>query len=172
MTEGHGEMRSLGLDIGGRRTGVAISDPQGMLATPLTVLDSQDEEALIDAILKLVAQYRAERVVVGLPRRLSGEIGQQAGKVTAFADRLLLRAREIGLDQLDMQLWDERLSTRAAERLKTEAGGKGHRLRSESKRGARHHSFRAKAEVDAIAAAFILQGYLDSLRNGWQCRDT
>ena len=166
LDNGNGEMRSLGLDIGGRRTGVAMSDPQGMLATPLTVLDSQDEDALIDAILKLVEQYRVERLVVGLPRRLSGEIGRQASKVTAFADKLLLRAREIGLDQLDMQLWDERLSTQAAERLKTEAGGRRQKPRSGAKRGAKHYSFRAKAQVDAIAAAFILQGYLDSLRNG------
>jgi len=159
-------MRSLGLDVGDRRTGVAISDPQGMLATPLSVLDSQDEDALIDAILKLVEQYRVERLVVGLPRCLSGEIGRQAGKVTTFADKLLLRAREIDLDQLDMQLWDERLSTWAAEQLKTEVGSKGQRPRSGAKRGAKHYSFRAKAQVDAIAAAFILQGYLDSLRNG------
>lgn len=165
-------MRSLGLDIGGRRTGVAVSDPQGMLATPVTVLDSRDEDALIDAILNLVQQYGAERIVVGLPRRLSGEMGRQAGKVTAFADKLLLQARQSRLGSLDIQLWDERLSTQAAERLATDSGGKGQRLRSTAKRGAKHHSFRAKAEVDAIAAAFILQGYLDSLRNGEQCRDT
>jgi len=155
-------MRSLGLDIGDKRTGVAVSDPQGILATPLTVLASEDENALINEILKLVEQYKAGCVVVGLPRRLNGELGKQANKVTAFADKLSWQAKQSSLNQLDVQLWDERLSTKAAERLKMGAGGKGNRLRSREKRGARSHSFSAKSEVDAIAAAFILQGFLDS----------
>jgi putative Holliday junction resolvase len=165
-------MRSLGLDVGEKRTGVAISDPQGILATPLTVLASEDEDALIDEILKLVEQHKAERIVVGLPRRLNGELGIQANKVSVFADKLSLRAKQSNLNQLDIQLWDERLSTKAAERLKTEAGGKGSKLRSRAKRGAKNHSFSAKAEVDAIAAALILQGFLDSLRDKEQCQDT
>jgi len=81
-------MRSLGLDIGDKRTGVAICDPQGILATPLTVLDSKDEDVLVDVILKLVEQYEVGCIVVGLPRRLNGELGKQASKVTAFADKL------------------------------------------------------------------------------------
>jgi len=157
-------MRSLGLDVGDKRTGVAISDPQGILATPLTVLVSKDEDALIDEILKLVEQYKAECVVVGLPRRLNGELGKQADKVTAFADKLSWRAKQSNLNQFDVQLWDERLSTKAAERLKAEAGGKGRKVRSRAKRGAKNHSFSVKAELDAIAAAFILQGFLDSHR--------
>jgi len=157
-------MRSLGLDIGGKRTGVAVSDPQGILATPLTVLASKDEDVLINEILKLVEQYKAERIVVGLPRRLNGELGTQANKVTAFTDKLTWQAKQSNLDQLDVQLWDERLSTKAAERLKTESGRKGNRVRSTTKRGTRSHSFSAKAEIDAIAAAFILQGFLDSHR--------
>lgn len=157
-------MRSLGLDVGDKRTGVAISDPQGILATPLTVLASKDEDALINEILKLVEQYKAECIVVGLPRRLNGELGKQANKVTAFADKLSWLAQQSNLNQLDVQLWDERLSTKAAERLKTEVYGQGGKPRSRAKRGARNHSFAAKAEVDAIAAAFILQGFLDRHR--------
>ena len=157
-------MRSLGLDVGDKRTGVAVSDPQGILATPLTVLASEDEDTLINEILKLVEQHKAERIVVGLPRRLNGELGKQASKVTAFADKLSWRAKRSNLNQLDIQLWDERLSTKAAERLKMGAGGKGSKLHSRAKRGARNHSFSAKAEIDAIAAAFILQGFLDSHR--------
>jgi putative Holliday junction resolvase len=157
-------MRSLGLDVGDKRTGVAISDPQGILATPLTVLASEDEEALINEILKLLEQYKAERIVVGLPRRLNGELGKQANKVTTFTDKLLWRAKRSNLNKLDVQLWDERFSTKAAERLKTEAGGKGSKLRSRAKRGAKNHSFSVKAGVDAMAAAFILQGFLDSHR--------
>jgi putative Holliday junction resolvase len=158
-------MRSLGIDVGDKRTGVAISDPQGILATPLTVLASRDEGTLINEILKLVEQYKAERIVVGLPRRLNGELGKQASKVTTFTDKLSWRAQQSNLNQLDVQLWDERFSTKAAERLKTEAYGQGSKLRSKGKRGAKHHSFSAKAEVDAMAAAFILQGFLDSHRS-------
>jgi putative Holliday junction resolvase len=157
-------MRSLGLDVGDRRTGVAISDPQGILATPLTVLASKDEDALINEIIKLVEQYKAEYIVVGLPRRLNGELGKQASKVTVFTDKLSWKAKQSNINKLDIQLWDERLSTKAAERLKMEAGGKGNKLRPGTKRGARDHSFSAKAGVDAIAAAFILQGFLDSHR--------
>ena len=170
--KGEGEMRSLGLDIGDKRTGVAICDPQGILATPLSVLDSKDEDVLVDVILKLVEQYKVERIVVGLPRRLNGELGKQASKVTTFTDKLSWQAKRSNFNQLDVQLWDERLSTKAAERLKTEAGGKGRRLRSRAKRGAKNYNFQPKAKVDAIAAAFILQGYLDSLRKEEQCRDT
>ena len=170
--KGESEMRSLGLDIGDKRTGVAICDPQGILATPLSVLDSEDEDILVDVILKLVEQYKVERIVVGLPRRLNGELGKQASKVTTFTDKLSWQAKRNNFNQLDVQLWDERFSTRAAERLKIEAGGKGRRLRSKTKRGAPNYNFQPKAKVDAIAAAFILQGYLDSLRKGEQCRDT
>ncbi len=155
-------MRSLGLDIGDKRTGVAISDPQGILATPLTVLTSKDEDALVDEILKLVEEYKAECVVVGLPRRLNGELGKQAGKVTTFTEKLSWRAKRNNLNQLDVQLWDERLSTKAAERLKMEDFGHGSKPRPRAKRGVKNHSLSIKAEVDAIAAAFILQGFLDS----------
>jgi putative Holliday junction resolvase len=157
-------MRSLGLDVGDKRTGVAISDPRGILATPLTVLASKDEDDLINEILKLVEQYKAERIVVGLPRRLNGELGKQAIKVTTFTDKLLWQAKQSNLNELDVQLWDERFSTKAAERLKTEADGQGSKLRSRAKRRAKTHSFSVKAEVDAIAAAFVLQGFLDSHR--------
>jgi putative Holliday junction resolvase len=163
-------MRSLGLDVGDKRTGVAISDPQGILATPLTVLASKDEDAVIDEILKLVEQYEAGRIVVGLPRRLSGELGEQASKVTAFTEKLTLRAKRSNLNQLDVQMWDERLSTKAAERLMMEAGGKGGKLRSRAKRKTKNHNSSARVSVDAVAAAFILQGFLDSLRDKEPCQ--
>jgi putative pre-16S rRNA nuclease len=156
-------MRALGLDVGDRRTGVAMSDPQGILATPLTVLVSKDDAVLIDAVLRLVEQHKAERLVIGLPRHLTGELGKQAGKVASLVDKLSSVARERGFGQLDIQLWDERLSTKAAERLKTGAGG-AMRPRTRAKRGTKVHSSCAKAGVDAIAAAFILQGFLDRYR--------
>ncbi|MGQ9545866.1 MAG: Holliday junction resolvase RuvX [Dehalococcoidia bacterium] len=163
---GRGEMRSLGLDIGGKRTGVAISDPQGILATPLTVLISEHEDVLIDEILKLAEQYNAERIVVGLPCRLNGEVGWQAAKVTALADKLSWRAKRSRFSQLDVQLWDERLSTKAAERLKAESNSRKNKLRSRAKKGTKNRGSWIKAEIDAIAAAVILQGFLDSQQRG------
>lgn len=157
-------MRSLGLDIGDKRTGVAISDPGGILATPLTVLTAEDEDVLIDEVLKLAERYEAGRIVIGLPCRLDGGQGAQAGKATAFADSLSGRARRSHLSQLDIQLWDERLSTRAAQRVKMEAAGRGSKLSSRGGRGGRRRHSSVKAEVDAIAAAIILQGFLDSRR--------
>jgi putative Holliday junction resolvase len=154
-------MRSLGLDIGDKRTGVAVSDALGILASPLTVIASEDENDLINGILKLVGQYKADCIVVGLPRRLNGELGKQANKVTAFAEKLSWQAKQSDLNQLDVHLWDERLSTKAAQRLKIKGGGK-RKIQSRAKREAGNHSFTAKSEVDAIAAAFILQGFLDS----------
>jgi len=168
-------VRSLGLDVGDRRTGVAISDAEGMLATPLTVLESPNEDALIDSVLGLVGQHRVERIVVGLPRHMDGQLGRQAGKVNAFVERLRLKASEKSLDghliAFDIQMWDERLSTQTAERLRTEARSKGQKLRSATKKGARHHSFRARSGIDAIAAALILQGYLDSLKESEEWPD-
>lgn len=155
-------MRCLGLDVGDRRTGVAVSDPGGILATPLTVLDSTDENALISEILEIVNQYKAKRIVVGLPRTLNGDLGKQANKVTALADKLSWQAKQNSLNELDVQLWDERLSTKAAERLKLEASEKGNKLRSRAKRGTKSQKFPNKSKIDAIAAAFILQGFLDS----------
>jgi putative holliday junction resolvase len=157
-------MRSLGLDIGGERTGVAISDPEGILARPLTVLASKDEDALINEILKLAEEHKAGHIVIGLPRRLNGEVGRQASKVTAFSEKLSWRAKEGNLRELDIQLWDERLSTKAAERLRMDAGGKGSRFRPGTKQRSSKRGFSAKAGIDSIAAAFILQGFLDSRR--------
>jgi len=117
-----------------------------------------------------------ECVVVGLPRHMDGEMGSQALKATAFADKLRLRADVMSGQgdhgQLGIELWDERLSTQVAERLRAEADNKGQKLRPGARRGARHHSFRARAAIDAIAAALILQGYLDSLRDEGQWRIT
>jgi len=139
-------MRSLGLDVGDKRTGVAISDPQGLVAVPLTVI-AKGEDMAIDDIIELVEQHRIERIVLGLPRSLNGSLGQQADKVAAFAEKLSLRARQCNLRQLDIQLWDERFSTVVADRLMAEVG---------TKRNKR------KQHRDAIAATFILQGFLDS----------
>jgi putative Holliday junction resolvase len=136
-------MRTLGLDVGDRRIGVAISDQEEILASPLAIITREDDEKAIADIIKLVDLHNAERIVVGMPYSLDGSIGIQANKVMDFAERL---SKHTGAS---MEMWDERLSTVAVERLLREAGSK-----------------KAKKRVrrDDAAAAFILQGYLDSLK--------
>ena len=136
-------MRTLGLDIGDKRIGVAISDPEEILASPLATITREDDKKAIDDIIKLVDQNDVERIVVGLPYSLDGSIGGQANKVMDFAERLSQYTRA------SMEIWDERLSTVAVERLLREAGKKKAKKRERR---------------DAAAAAFILQGYLDSLK--------
>ena len=135
-------MRSLGLDIGDRRIGVALSDPDGILASPLTIIDRRDESLDIEAIIDIIQSQDVERVIVGLPHSLDGSLGEQAEKVRAFTQKLASRI------QVPLEYRDERLTTVMAERL-GRAGGK------KAKR---------KARYDAQAAALILQGYLDEGR--------
>jgi putative Holliday junction resolvase len=136
-------MRILGLDVGDSRIGVAISDPVEIIATPLTVITRDDDNAALSAIMQLVGQYDVKRIVVGLPYSLDGSLGRQASKVKDFVDKLSQNT------SAGIELWDERLSTVAVERLLRGAGNKKARERS---------------RLDAAAAAFILQGYLDSLK--------
>ena len=144
-------MRSLGLDIGDRKTGVAISDPDGVLATPLTVIERRNQEDVIADIIKLVEQYKVECIVVGLPYSLDGHLTQQAMKVKDFTEKLqsVIASRS---PKINIQMWDERLSSVAAERLMIEAGTR------KDKR---------KQHQDALAAAIILQGFLDSLNKNY-----
>jgi putative holliday junction resolvase len=137
-------LRTLGLDMGDKRIGVAVSDPLGMLARPLLVLEHKDNESDIAEILALIKQYSVEIIIVGLPRSLNGSIGSQAVKVQDFVETLKQNT------SLPVYLRDERLSTVSARRMLSEGGAK----KSKTK----------KAEYDAAAAAIILQGYLDELK--------
>jgi putative Holliday junction resolvase len=132
-------MRSLGLDIGDKRIGVALSDPDGILASPLTVINRRDESRDIEAISDIISQQGVGRIIVGLPYSLDGSLGGQAEKVKAFTRKLASRT------QVPLEYRDERLTTVMAGRLKRAAGSKK----------------RKKAGDDAQAAAIILQGYLD-----------
>jgi putative holliday junction resolvase len=135
--------RSLGLDLGDKRIGVAVSVPDTLLAYPLTTLASKDDVSDVEAIIELSRQHQVERIVVGLPRSMDGSLGQQAEKVTSFV-KLLSHSTVI-----PVVMWDERLSTVAAEKLMLESG------KSREKR---------KAQRDAVAAALILQSFLDGQR--------
>jgi putative Holliday junction resolvase len=133
-------MRSLGLDIGDKRIGVALSDPGGILASPLTIIDGEDEGAAIEAITDIINEQQVMQIVVGLPRSMDGTLGRQAEKVKDFIQKLCEHV------QIPVEYRDERLTTVMAERLKRASGGK---------------KAKERARSDAQAAAIILQGYLD-----------
>jgi putative Holliday junction resolvase len=132
-------MRMLGLDIGDRRIGVALSDPEGILASPLTVINRRDESFDIEAIKDIINRQQVGQVIVGLPLSLDGSLGQQAEKVKDFVRKLSEQV------EIPVEYRDERLTTVFAERLAQASGGKKAK----------------KARHDAQAAAIILQGYLD-----------
>jgi len=136
-------MRSMGLDIGDRRIGVALSDPGGILASPHSIIDRTDEKQDIEAIIDIVTQRQVEQIVVGLPRTMDGTIGRQARKVEAFIQLLSSHT------DVPVEFRDERLTTVSAKRLMQEVG---------SRKAAK------KTRYDAIAAAIILQSYLDERR--------
>jgi putative Holliday junction resolvase len=140
-------VRFLGVDVGERRIGLAVSDPNGQVAVPLRTLRPKSREEGVAAIASLVAEESVEAVIVGLPLRMDGTAGGQAEVVEAFV-RSLLSAVDV-----PVTLWDERLSTVQAEQL----------LRRESRaRPGDRRPRKSKAEQDSLAAAIILQGYLDS----------
>ncbi len=136
-------MRLIGLDVGEARIGVAVSDPTGTLASARTVLARRPEQAALLALQRLVEEEEAEAIIVGLPRSLSGELHGQAALVQDFAEQLRQQV------SVPIHFWDERLSTVAAEREMRAAG---------AKRGKR------RSMIDAVAAAIILQSYLDASR--------
>src|SRR5512141_1696152 len=110
-------MRSVGLDLGDRRIGVAVSDALGVLASPLLVLEHTDEAADIAAIIQLVHNYEAGMIIVGLPRTMDGMIGPQAEKVQRFTERLREQS------PVPVEYRDERLTTASAKRMLEEASG-------------------------------------------------
>jgi len=140
-------MRALGLDIGSVRIGVAVSDPSGSVASPLTVLDARSLASDIGPLARLVEDYEPECLVVGLPLSLSGETGPQAEAVQATAERL---AGAVGVP---LAYADERLSSAEARRMMSASG-----LSEKEQRGS----------VDKVAAALLLQSWLDGRQNGSQ----
>ncbi len=123
---------------------MALSDPGGILASPLTIVECSDERQALEAIINIINQHQAKQIVVGLPRSLNGSIGKQAEKVQAFVQRLSL------LTEIPVEFRDERLTTVSARRLMQAANNK---------------KTRRKTRDDAVAATIILQGYLDETQN-------
>ena len=135
-------MRYIGLDVGDRTIGVAVSDPLNFTAQGITTLRRKSIEKDMENLKELFSSYEIQEIIVGLPKNMNGTIGSQAEKAMDFG-----RVVE-EVFGLPVVFWDERLTTMAANRAMLEAD------LSRKKR---------KGLVDKIAATFILQGYLDKL---------
>jgi len=132
--------RTLGLDVGDARIGLALSDPLGILASPLKIITRKNSPADVAAIVDIARKNDVGLIIVGLPYSMDGTLGSQAEKVQEFA-------RELGRStDIPIEFRDERLSTVLARRILQNSRKTG--------RGTRY---------DAAAAALILQGYLDDL---------
>lgn len=130
----------MGLDVGERRIGVAVSDPLGKTAQPFATIERDD--SIVDRVRGLLAETGAERLVLGLPLLMDGREGEQARRVREFA-RTLTGGLEVPIEFID-----ERLTTREAEAVLARGG---------IKRG------RKKEASDRVAAALILRAYMDSI---------
>ena len=140
-------MRIMGLDFGSKTVGVAISDPLFITAQGIEIIRRQDENKLrktLARIEELIVQYEVGEIVLGFPKNMNDTIGERAELSLEFKEKLERRSG------LPVTMWDERLTTVAADKAMMEAG-----IRRENR----------KEYVDKIAAVFILQGYLDYLEN-------
>jgi putative Holliday junction resolvase len=133
----------MGLDVGDVRIGVAVSDLLMITAQGVETYTRKEDAADMAHFTELISRYEVDRIVCGLPRNMNGTLGEQAEKVKAFAESLK------GESGLPLVYWDERLSTVSVTHTLLEAD------MSRKKR---------KAVVDKLAAVYILQGYMDSLR--------
>jgi putative Holliday junction resolvase len=136
-------MRTMGLDIGTRNIGIAISDKLGIIAQGLKTLRRKSTEEDLTEIAAIVGQFEIEKIVVGLPKNMNGTLGEQAEIVLEWTKVLTDKI------QLPVDTWDERLSTVGASKVLLEAD------LSRRKR---------KKVIDKLAAVLILQGYLDQSR--------
>ena len=137
-------MRIMGLDYGSKTVGVAISDALQITAQGIEIIRRHQENKLrrtLARIEELAVEYEVEKIVLGLPKNMNDTMGERAEKSLAFQEML---ERRTGLP---VEMWDERLTTNAAEQILIESG-----VRRENR----------KSVIDKIAAVLILQGYLDS----------
>lgn len=135
-------MRILGLDVGDRTVGVALSDPLGFIAQGITTIRRKNIEYDLSELKKILDDNNVDTIVVGLPKNMNGTLGPQGEKVMEFCESIKT------ITGIPIKMWDERLTTVAAHRAMLEAD------MSREKR---------KKIVDKVAATYILQGYLDSI---------
>ena len=134
----------LGIDYGSKRIGLAISDELGVIAQPLSIIERKNKQSDLEAIRKIIDSYQIEKIIIGYPVRLDGTEGIQCEKVDRF---IALLNEEL---KLPIVKWNESLSSWEAEEVISEAGIKGKDR---------------KKFIDKIAAAIILQSYLDQAKN-------
>jgi len=134
-------MRTLGLDYGSKRIGVALSDPEGIMAHPIRTIHVKSDGSHIRDILTIIHTYQVTKVVIGLPYNMDGSLGNKGEEVMKWG-RYLEQA--LGLPVV---FWDERLSTSEAHEMLLAVNIKGRKRR---------------VIIDKIAASIILKGYLDS----------
>jgi putative Holliday junction resolvase len=137
-------MRILAIDYGEARTGLALSDFTGTIATPLTVLTDRNTDWLIKRITDIVTEHEVGEIVVGNPLNMDGTIGEKSVKCSLFAEKLQISLK------LPVNMFDERLST-----------VKAHEIRRENNSRRKKRS----SPIDAVAAAVILQSYLEHRGN-------
>lgn len=132
-------MRIMAIDYGDAHTGIAISDPTGLLAGTATTIHSRKEDVVLEELVKLVQSHQVEELVMGFPKNMDGTEGPRAQIYRDFADKVAVAT---GLTPV---LWDERRTTIDAHRILFESG---------------KNAKKRKKTVDAVAAALILEGYL------------
>jgi putative Holliday junction resolvase len=133
--------RALGIDLGEARIGVAVSDELGMLAHPVETIVVKETADPLGRVVQLAIEKDVGHVIIGLPKNMDGSTGVAAEKVRAFADKLREKIR------CPIRLWDERLTTVAAQRYLHDAG---------------RNVKQSRQVIDQVAAQIILQGWLDS----------
>lgn len=138
--------RTLAVDHGDSRIGLALSDPMGLFAQPLATLDNKGYKQAASDVLSIAAINDVRKIVVGLPLELDGSRGPQARKIDKFTKQLK-RCAESSDRQVSIYQWDERMTTVAAERIIA-----GSKLKDSERSGA----------LDRVAAALILEGFLAS----------
>ncbi len=136
--------RIMGLDIGDKTIGVAVSDIMGLTAQGVKTIKRVGKKKDIEEIKKIIEERQVNKIVSGLPKNMNGTVGTQGEKVQKFCELLKEQTN------LEIDFWDERLSTVAAERSLIEGN-----VRRENR----------KKVIDMLAAVIILQGYLDSKSN-------
>lgn len=136
----------IGLDVGDRRIGIAAADGLGITAQGLPTLERRKPGEDLDALIRILDERKASKLVVGLPKNMDGSVGFQGEKVQGFIQSLLEKIKETDCSVPEVIYWDERLTTVAAHRTLLEADV------SRKKR---------KGVVDKLSAVLILQGYLD-----------
>jgi len=132
--------KALGIDLGESRIGLAISDDLGMMAHPLETVPAKEKP--LERIVEVVKQHNVQTIVLGMPRNMDGTYGTASEKIKAFRDTLQSAVT------CKIILWDERLTTVAAQKSLHQAG---------------RNVKKSRAVIDQVAAQLILQGWLDSM---------